>query len=402
MRKLSMSILSLFIASVLLVYAYGENIHTQKIKSEKALITLLSSTISSAEGFDEIIQVTLPDIAFAPQSQLCSYARFYLSYAGDYTDDNICSILEHYTDDLNDLIVESFPTVGFISISFNWKLKSTNPDPIYAARYHCVNQGGVFKRDEGKGILYGTENTNNKQNTDKESTYAKNDIPEASGDAELKSGDENTYIITARRRSVVEYLDLYWQRLSAYEKATNINSDYIPLNYSIYKITDNTGMVDSSAGFMSIDLDDLSIMSIDITVYDLNASSEENQQNASRFIIALSALEFDGSNDYRIKSYADSAQKYGKLQGNDFAYNFFSNLANQPTSIQQAMEIYESYIQPKITAENINKVMNLGQTLLLYSGNYYDYYLWHNYSEHTYQDKDITISVLKIRAEEVK
>jgi hypothetical protein len=150
--------------------------------------------------------------------------------------------------------------------------------------------------------------------------------------------------------TVSTYCELYMQRLDKFQKDYNFD-----LGITVYEAIDpykvNGGIaIESASGSITVDPNDMSVKEVLFTVNELNGTNEDNVKYERSFIAALSALEFDSTDD--------ATFEMNKIAGK-----------TPSGSIEAAYTIFSETILPAFNSDNLTKA-NAGDEILIYSGNY--------------------------------
>lgn len=161
------------------------------------------------------------------------------------------------------------------------------------------------------------------------------------------------------KRGVIEFCELYMYRFMKLQR----DSD---LDYSIHVLEphalpmsfdDNTVLLNSVAGSMEVNTTDYTVSSITMTFVDLNDSDEENEQNAMSCMMALSALEYNETDELKMRINS-------KLHG------------GADTAAEEALRLLTDELSDSIV-DGMEEAIDTGKEVKVYSGNY-DYYIAYN------------------------
>lgn len=149
------------------------------------------------------------------------------------------------------------------------------------------------------------------------------------------------------KRGLVEFVELYTQRMDEYQQVNGTTFDLMPGTSTPSFWTGELQIVESLAGSIGVYPGDFTVHDVLMT---LSVSSDEESANQQSYIscaAAMSALEFDASQDKGFRVIDSSAMKEAIL-----------NIGN-------------IYID---LGDILDKVKTTGSRVLVYSGNY-DYYV---------------------------
>lgn len=131
-------------------------VQDEKLVSEEAARFSLYMTVADAgHQFDYVTQVANPDLSFDSKTQELDYVYFYLDCFADCSIDEMKENVENYTDELIYALTNSYPSIEFNKMLFNWKIPIVDEDSLYSATYWAEkNDDGEFERQDGGGALY--------------------------------------------------------------------------------------------------------------------------------------------------------------------------------------------------------------------------------------------------------
>lgn len=125
------------------------------ISEEAAKFSLYMTVADAGHQFDYVTQVANPDLSFDPKTQELDYVYFYLDCFADCSIDEMKENVENYTDELIYALTNSYPSIEFNKMLFNWKIPIVDEDSLYSATYWAEkNDDGEFERQDGGGALY--------------------------------------------------------------------------------------------------------------------------------------------------------------------------------------------------------------------------------------------------------
>lgn len=157
-------------------------------------------------------------------------------------------------------------------------------------------------------------------------------------------------------RNVIEFIELAVNRMTLCAESDDFDSkDCLNPFTGLITQYENEYSVLSSVGILSVSKDDNLINEAQILCISTSASQEMIMRSTYSFVTALSALEFDASED----SLLDLKYKVG--------------LSKTQNAIDEAYRIFSEEISV-IMQENLNTSTKKNTPILVYSGNY-DYFL---------------------------
>lgn len=167
------------------------------------------------------------------------------------------------------------------------------------------------------------------------------------------------YAETTHKRGVIEFSELYMYRLMKLQYESELEFDICILEpYSTpMSISDDTILLNSVAGSMEISTIDYTVNNVVMTFLDLNDSDEENEKKAMSCITAISALEYNESDELMLRVNA-------KLNG------------GSETAIEEAFRVFTDELSDVIV-DAMAEALETKKEVKVYSGNY-DYYIAYN------------------------
>ena len=169
----------------------------------------------------------------------------------------------------------------------------------------------------------------------------------------------SAYAEATHRRGVIEFCELYMYRFMKLQH----DSD---LEYSIHVLEpysppmsfdDHTVLLNSVAGSMEVNTTDYTVSGITMTFVDLNDTDEKNEQNAMSCMMALSALEYNETDELKLRVNS-------KLSG------------VAETAAEEALRLLTEELSNGIV-DAMAEAVDTGKEVKVYSGNY-DYYIAYN------------------------
>jgi len=158
-------------------------------------------------------------------------------------------------------------------------------------------------------------------------------------------------------RGAFEFCELFCQRFTEYVKDDELDYDlYIQKDFVSPIAPVGTIMIEVAAGLMCINEDDFTVHQLMMTLFDENASDEKNVENSVICVMAMSALEYDYTDN---NIFAQKAKAFG----------------GPASGVEAAIDVWNNDIIPIITTEKMRQqVIETKERVLIYSGNYH-YYL---------------------------
>ena len=162
---------------------------------------------------------------------------------------------------------------------------------------------------------------------------------------------------TTQRRNIIDFCELYSYRAGKYEASqSGLVFDLHPLSNSWNtRIESGKSYVITSCGSGNIYDDDSSISDMTMTLVDLCDGDLQNQRTYAICVLGFSALEYDALGEHM-------------LSLNSTVNGDASNATDE------SFRIFDEVIEPSLSDDVYSRVMNNGEEILIYSGNY-DYYL---------------------------
>lgn len=158
------------------------------------------------------------------------------------------------------------------------------------------------------------------------------------------------------RRGCFEFTELFVSRLD--ELAYNTGMDFdLNISKPLYPYASDDGTVlffSASAGTLWLDSGDLSIVGVDMTLRDSSQSEDENLNNVTKCVVAISALEC-----------SQQKEDYLKLSS-----TYFGGPKN---AFEVGKEISDQILEA-INSGALKEAMETGSDVFVCSGNY-DYYV---------------------------
>lgn len=174
-------------------------------------------------------------------------------------------------------------------------------------------------------------------------------------------------------RGAFEFCELFTQRFTEYVKDDELDYDlYIQKGFVSPFAPVGTIMIDVAAGLMCINEDDFTVHRLGMTLFDVNASDEKNVENTVICLMAMSALEYDYTDD---NIFAQKAKAFG----------------GPASGVEAAIEVWNNDIIPIVTEKMFQQVIETKKRVLIYSGNYH-YYL--SYFSDVYNGKELSYFML--------
>lgn len=160
-------------------------------------------------------------------------------------------------------------------------------------------------------------------------------------------------------RGAFEFCELFGQRFAELVMDGELDYDLsVEAGYASPLEIDGKIIVSVTPGMMSINKNDYTVHSIEMTLLDMNATDEKNEQNVMMCIAALSALEYDSVADdlfaHKAKAFDCSA-----------------------SAIEEALSIWNDWMAVRLTDKVMQHIVDTEDRTLIYAGNY-DYYVSHS------------------------
>jgi len=157
-------------------------------------------------------------------------------------------------------------------------------------------------------------------------------------------------------RGAFEFCELFSQRFTEYVKDDELDYDlYIQKGFVSPFAPVGTIMIDVAAGLMYINEDDFTVHQLVMTLFDENASDEKNVENSLICVMAMSALEYDYTDN---NIFAQKAKAFG----------------GPASGAEAAIDVWNNNIIPTTTEKMLQQIIETKKRVLIYSGNYH-YYL---------------------------
>lgn len=165
----------------------------------------------------------------------------------------------------------------------------------------------------------------------------------------------SAYAEATHRRGVIEFSELYMYRFMKLQRDSDLEySIHVLEQYSPpMSFDDHTVLLNSAAGSMEVNTTDYTVSAITMTFVDINDSDEKNEQNAMSCMMALSALEYNETDELKMRV---NSKLYGGSE----------------TAAEEALRLLDLLSDTIVDA--MQRAIDTGEEVKILSGNY-DYFI---------------------------
>lgn len=165
----------------------------------------------------------------------------------------------------------------------------------------------------------------------------------------------SAYAEATHRRGVIEFSELYMYRFMKLQRDSDLEySIHVLEQYSPpMSFDDHTVLLNSAAGSMEVNTTDYTVSTITMTFVDINDSDEKNEQHAMSCMMALSALEYNETDELKMRV---NSKLYGGSE----------------TAAEEALRLLDLLSDTIVDA--MQRAIDTGEEVKILSGNY-DYFI---------------------------